>query len=201
MSNIVKVSATFLLERLDHRFQITENMIVATFLDPSMHELKIISEYCHSNGVDMMGLLKKKWVTYKPTLSVKHLEIVSKNDSSKSTPASKIRMEMIRKHVGGDVAEENGYEVQIQREYLKYTAVSGVVEDPLLWWEAHENAFPYLSALARVMLSIPGSSVVSETHFSESGHLINKKKALLDPLTIERMIFVHDNCQYMTNTI
>ncbi|KAJ6634937.1 hypothetical protein Bhyg_13518 [Pseudolycoriella hygida] len=45
-SGIATTSASFLLDRLDERFPITENMIVATFFDPSMQKLPLLSAYC-----------------------------------------------------------------------------------------------------------------------------------------------------------
>ena len=75
----------------------------------------------------------------------------------------------------------------INKEYLKYGPISGFVE----WWKAHEAAFPYLSALAKIMLSIPPSSGSIERHFAESGVLITKRKAGMNSLTAEK------NCLYM----
>lgn len=87
----------------------------------------------------------------------------------------------------------------MHQEYLKYTAISNLTDDPLIWWKTHEAAFPYLSALARVMLSIPSSSGATETHFSDSGYLITKKKANLDPLTVEKVMFIHDNFKHVSS--
>lgn len=74
------------------------------------------------------------------------------------------------------------------------------MEDPLIWWKAHEAAFPYLSALSKIMLAIPSSSSVTEHHFSEAGYLVNKKKANLDPLTVEKVMFIHDNFKHVASS-
>lgn len=71
------------------------------------------------------------------------------------------------KHVDKENFSNDGYEHEIQNEYLKYSSVSDMVDDPLLWWKSNEAAFPYLSALAKVMLSIPSSSGATEHHFSQ----------------------------------
>lgn len=60
-----------------------------------------------------------------------------------------------------------------------------------------ERTFPYLGALAKVILSIPCSSGATEHHFSETGYYVNKKKANIDPLTVEKVMFVHDNFEYV----
>lgn len=91
---------------------------------------------------------------------------------------SQLRMELIQRHVANDNLAEDGFENQIHQEYLKYTAVADMVDDPLKWWRNHEAAFPYLSALARTMLSIPSSSGATEHHFSEAGSFVNKKRQI-----------------------
>ena len=37
------------------------------------------------------------------------------------------------------------------------------MDDPLKWWDVNKNNFPILSQLARKYLSIPATSVSSET--------------------------------------
>lgn len=195
--DIINVSAKFLLERLDHRYPITENMIVATFLDPSMQNLSLIGEYCKNNDTDMTQLLVKKWFEYDPKLTVK---VVAQPTKPRSA-VSKLRLELIGKHVETSNGSVNSIETNIQREYLKYTAISDIVDDPLLWWKTHEKTFPYLSALSKVMLAIPASSGATETHFSESGFLITKKKATIDPLTVTKVMFIHDNFDHLSNCL
>lgn len=51
------------------------------------------------------------------------------------------------------------------------------------------------------MLSIPSSSSAPEVHFSETGYYLNKKKANIDPLTVEKVMFVHDNFKYIDESI
>lgn len=98
-------------------------------------------------------------------------------------------MELIQKHVGTDYSAVDGFENQIQQEYLKYTAVADIVDDPLVWWKTHQAALPYLSALA------------TEHHFSETGYFVNKKKANLNPLTLEMVMFIHDNFNHISASI
>lgn len=180
-TSIIQTSAAFLLEKLDSRFPITENMIVATFLDPSMQKLPLIYAYCQANSVDMVELLMKKWYQYRPELRVQKALPNQKAlpAPAKPSPVAKLRIELIQKHVATtNNNEEGGLESNMHQEYLKYTAISNLTDDPLIWWKTHEAAFPYLSALARVMLSIPSSSGATETHFSDSGYLITKKKLI-----------------------
>lgn len=197
-SPIILTSAQFLLDRLEVRFQITENMIIATFLDPSMQKLPLLSSYCRSNDISMVDLLIKKWSEYEPELPrSRNTKVPAPTKQSK---ASQIRMNLIQKHVDKECFATNDSEHEINNEYLKYMSVADIVENPLLWWKENELSFPYLSSLAKIMLSIPGSSSAPEHHFSETGYYVNKKKANVDPLTVEKVLFVHDNFKYISNS-
>lgn len=132
-----------------------------------------------------------KWHQYEPELVTKP---IGKSSTNKTSAASKIRLELIQKHVATEVFAIDSVEGNIHREYLKYCAVSDVMDDPLAWWRAHKDSLPYLSALARVMLAIPGSSGATEYPFSESGSLITKKKA------VEKIMFVHNNLKHIKDS-
>jgi len=196
-SAIIKVSTRFLLDRLDTRFPVSENMIVAGFLDPSMHKMNIISRYCREKEIDMTDLLVKKWIQYEPELNTTLSKQPHPSKPKESLSAvRKLRIELIQKYAGESTSED-GLENRIQQEYLTYSSVNDVVDDPLEWWKTHEAAFPYLSALARTILGIPSSSGATEHQFSDTGYFVNKKKANLDPLTMEMVMFVHDNFDYI----
>ena len=120
----------------------------------------------------MVELLLKKWAVYKPELP-RSLEKAKVLAPTKPSRASQIRMDIIQKHVNKENFATNSFEHEIHNEYPKYTAVSDMVDDPLLWWKANESSFRYLSALAKIMLSIPSSSSAPEHNFSET----NKKKS------------------------
>jgi hAT family C-terminal dimerisation region len=53
--------------------------------------------------------------------------------------------------------------------------------------------------LAKVILSFPATSASTERHFSEAGVLISKKKAQLDPLNAQKIMFIHDNFSQLKN--
>lgn len=146
----------------------------------------------------MVDLLLKKWTEYEPELP-RSQEQKKVPEPEKPSRASQIRLDLIQKHVNKDCFASTSFEHEIRKEYLKYTSFASIVENPLLWWKENELPFPYLSALAKVMLSIPSCSSAPEHHFSETGYYINKKKANVDPLTVEKVLFVHDNFKYISS--
>ena len=45
--------------------------------------------------------------------------------------------------------------------------------DLLAWWKQNESVYPVLATMARDLLTIPMSSVVSEQAFSAGGRVVN----------------------------
>lgn len=145
----------------------------------------------------MTDLLVKKWLQYEPELNTGPSKQSQPSTTQKTlSGVRKLRIELIQKYAGESQAED-GLENRIQQEYLTYSSVSDVVDDPLEWWKTRETTFPYLSALARTILAIPSSSGATEHQFSETGYFLNKKKANLDTLTMEMVMFIHDNFEYV----
>eukprot|EP00268_Persea_americana_P052841 TRINITY_DN5940_c0_g1_i8.p2 TRINITY_DN5940_c0_g1~~TRINITY_DN5940_c0_g1_i8.p2 ORF type:complete len:231 (-),score=19.87 TRINITY_DN5940_c0_g1_i8:180-872(-) len=64
--------------------------------------------------------------------------------------------------------------------------------DLLAWWKSFENKFHALSAIARVILIIPASTVASEQAFSASGRLIDPRRTMLQEETVETCMCLRD---------
>lgn len=64
--------------------------------------------------------------------------------------------------------------------------------DALNWWKANSLKFPNLSKMARDILSIPVSTVASESTFSAAGRVIDEHRSSLLPDTVEALICAAD---------
>ncbi|CAN0888591.1 Putative AC transposase [Linum grandiflorum] len=60
--------------------------------------------------------------------------------------------------------------------------------DILGWWKNQEVNYPTLRLIAKDILAIPVSTVVSESAFSTSGRLLRANRSTLDPVTIEALM-------------
>ncbi|BBM98871.1 hypothetical protein Mp_1g16840 [Marchantia polymorpha subsp. ruderalis] len=88
----------------------------------------------------------------------------------------------------GDSAIENVAHTDEVDDFFMLTAKADRrVSDVLLWWKQHSNRFPTLSLMARDTLMIQGSSVASESAFSESGGFVRLDRSKLSDENIEMM--------------
>ena len=53
--------------------------------------------------------------------------------------------------------------------------------DQLRWWQHHQEQFPLLSYLARVVFAVPAASSKSERVFSVAGNLVTPNRNRLSP--------------------
>lgn len=60
--------------------------------------------------------------------------------------------------------------------------------DVLMWWKANENRFPQVAKMARDLLSIPITTVASESAFSLGSRILTKWRASLLPESAETLV-------------
>jgi hypothetical protein len=64
--------------------------------------------------------------------------------------------------------------------------------DLLLWWRDHKLTFPVLSIMARDIMSVPVSTVSSESTFSLTGRIIEERRRRLLPEHVEMLACIKD---------
>ena len=64
--------------------------------------------------------------------------------------------------------------------------------DLLLWWRDHKLIFPILTIMARDIISVPVSTISSESCFSLTGRIIEERRRRLSPETVEMLTCLKD---------
>jgi hypothetical protein len=64
--------------------------------------------------------------------------------------------------------------------------------DILLWWRDHKQTYPILSILAKDILSVPASTVSSESCFSLAGRILDDRRRRLLPEHVEMLTCIKD---------
>lgn len=100
------------------------------------------------------------------------------------------RVKLLQKHVR---KSQNGIEFEISR----FANIDVQEPDVLAFWRAEQRNFPTMAAIANVLLSKPATSASSESAFSVAGALISNRRATIDPLRARKILFIHDNYDFL----
>lgn len=110
------------------------------------------------------------------------------NQSTQNKNVSAVISNLISKHTS------NTNSNQLNTMESELHSFGGESEsDTLNFWKKNAKKYPKLSAIATVILGIPISNAKAEGAFSISGCLIKDKRASIDPLRAEKVLFIHDN--------
>jgi hypothetical protein len=94
--------------------------------------------------------------------------------------------------------QKSPIELEITR-FLELTPKAQSADvDVLAWWKAQSSQLPLLAEIARKILAYPASSSSSERIFLTGGDVVTSKRQNLDPATVERLVFYHDNWQKLS---
>ncbi|CAN1290708.1 Putative AC9 transposase, partial [Linum perenne] len=73
--------------------------------------------------------------------------------------------------------------------------------DILAWWKSNGSKYPTLTLIARDILAVPVSTVVSEAAFSTCGRLLSPCRSRLEEETIEALMCSQNWLRNQMNTI
>ena len=78
--------------------------------------------------------------------------------------------------------------------YLDSDTVSQFDDDfnILTWWHEHKQSYPVLSILAKDVLTVPVSTISSESTFSLTGRIIEERRRQLKPEMVEMLTCIKD---------
>lgn len=183
-------------------------LLIAAVLDPSMKADFVrffyltVGENAEAKMREVRRYLKKYYVEYEvimrsntsPVFIPYEEEALSQGDSSSSGLRGKRRVEF----AFAQFSSQNS-STRLERSELDiYLDDPRVIVRPtenfnvLAWWKKNSDAYPILSLMARDFLSIPVSTVSSESAFSAAGRILGKNRTSLSPETLEALVCAKD---------
>lgn len=185
---IICDAADILLQNIPNRIPLTEDMIAAAILDPSIQHLPVIDDWLRKQRKTRTEMLQNVIKTY-------NINICSESEVMQSTQ----NQQQTQQHVDARLFLLQKYSAvtrnssSLDTEVNRFNSVKEEVSDVLGFWRAQECNYPRLAQVARVILCKPATSAKSESAFSVAGALISKKRANIDPLRAQKVLFIHDN--------
>jgi len=182
-------------------------MAAATALDPRFRDCQYIREReARAAAVAFAKEQLRLHAAEVPEHEVRNTGLSSQpvhddDDAAAEPPAKRVRGEANLVSLlmtdddddGADVNADN-QELSMEQQIGNYysSAVSSST-DPLDYWRASAVNHPRLSALAKRLLAVPGSSVPSERMFSTAGQIVTDQRSRLAPDSVSRLLFLHKN--------
>lgn len=178
-----------MLAKLDRRFPITENIVIAALLDPRFINLSLIDSYLESKHSTRASFLAEQ-------LNKKGFVSSDAAPAVVSSSRESLLSKLAKKHCSGGssfVYESDAADQECWKFLAAATTENLEGDDVLKYWKVKKSAFPMLSLLARAVLAIPATSTPSERVFSVAGLVLNAKRSRLNPTRLNKIIFIHDN--------
>lgn len=188
-----------MLASLDERFPISEEMLIATILDPRLHNLPRLLDELTKIKSTKIDIINKEIAKIAANVKVQNTVEVSSQPSRRKKEPS-VLSKLIQKHAYEKSSESNDSQSkeEIQKYFLTMIPKEDVDEfDILVFWKNHSKSLPYLAELSRKYLCIPLTSTSSERAFSHAGILISAKRRSLGPNVVEKTLFIHDNYSFV----
>ncbi|XP_077246039.1 zinc finger BED domain-containing protein RICESLEEPER 2-like [Tasmannia lanceolata] len=113
---------------------------------------------------------------------------------SRTSPLGERRISSLQKQFFKMSAEKN--DVGPASELERYLQEENHVDDPkfdiLSWWKINSSKYPILSQMARDILSIPVSTVASESAFNTGGRVLDKYRSSMSPGVVQALVCTQD---------
>lgn len=191
----MKKAARILIDGFEQRFPISNLMVAAALLDPSIQHIGAVSVYLFDNNKTRADVLYEAATALQiPTDEQQPSEPYREQASNQTND---IRSILLKKHSHFGLSHNRGLEYEINN----FVNLKDEVADVLKFWNEQEKHFPRMAKMASVLLSKPASSAKSESAFSVAGVLLCKRRAMIDPLRARKVLFIHDNFERCKNEI
>lgn len=193
---VIKKAARILIQGFESRFPITNSMVAAALLDPSVQHIEAVSTWLFDNNKTRSEVLLDAMTELRINREP-HNQHHNYHQNSMVNHHDDIRLKLLKKHSVFTSSSDNDIEYEINN----FFNIKDEVTDVLQFWRTQESNYPIMAKVANVLLCKPASSAKSESAFSAAGALLSKKRAHIEPLRAQKILFIHDNYNICKNGI
>ena len=131
-----------------------------------------------------------------PPKKISPTEMLKRKMKQKEEESRGIRITIRRSSVFSNSAESQS---RFKQECFLYENLPDAPADinQLEWWKSHQEQFPLLSHLVRVVFAVPAASSKSERVFSVAGNMVTPKRTRLNTETVEALVVVNTNIRIL----
>lgn len=156
-----------------------ESLLVSVLLNPNLKDLVSIRNHLEVLKITPNDLLQKFIKKYNLTDDEQQM-------SELPSPSKKWKMDLAQKFETRRNQESSEVDEYLTKGFTE-------IVDPLDFWKKRPGV---LFQLARIVFAQPTSSVPSERLFSSAGRLVTYKRSMLNPLNVEKIMFVKQNYSF-----
>ncbi|XP_075168881.1 E3 SUMO-protein ligase ZBED1-like [Haematobia irritans] len=188
------------------RFCVQRIHVLAALMDPCQKNWSALKKYLkkipRSENITDSFILKRDVVNNITEVdiiyeAIQHYNLNCNSQSivqSDEPPVKKEKLSGSRKKMLDFVASSKTKEQDsLKLEVEKYLDVDVAETESLDWWKENEKVFPRISKLANIYFGVPATSASSEMAFSAAGSCVTEKRSRLNPSTVKKQLFIHDN--------
>jgi hAT family C-terminal dimerisation region len=194
-SPVIKAFKDNVRQSLDQRFEVSNletashPFLVATVLDPATKQMELFSEEFRQAAYSHV-----RTTTQQSSLLAPPSPAAASTADANVPPPKRSKLDLraatLKFLSSNTVAPRSPAALEFDR-YM--AALVNTNQDALQWWANNASQYPECAALARVYLSVPATSVLSERQFSEAGRLISKLRSRLNSDRVDTLIFLYAN--------
>lgn len=191
------------LNLIREEFPMTNLHKIAVFLDPRFKSLKFMTQDDKTNVINMVSKMissdegDANIMTFGEENDTKSTIIKTANSTSgvsDNTDSTKYLIEYM------DIVEERDETHDEVDMYMNLKFNDIYSTNILEFWESRYD-LPHLRQLARDILCIPASAIVSEKHFLDEAKLLAKRRLNMEIDNIKQMLYIHENYDMLHNVL
>lgn len=169
------------LRNLEKRYRISDEMVLASMLDPAFQNLDYIRTYLVGKKMNKTRFIKKMYLKYVGEIPA------PKRDELKK--ACSMREHLAMKH--SSKVHSSG---TLEKDIEVFETINHDFDDILQWYgKVGVYQFPLLSQLARVILQLSATSATIERLNSKARRIITYERTNLSTTKINKMIITQFN--------